>query len=638
MSGPLQSATLLGLGAETLAAVLESFQDACTLSRAVRDASGRALDMTLLWMNGRARAGQPNPDAAIGRTCTTLWPAMVANGSFAACLRVLDSGIAERGEFDWTARDTYRGGYYDWSATRVGDDLLLWVLRDASDRFRRTLESESRLNGILAAAPDAVLVIDEDGTITLANDACARLLGWSPSELVGERIEVLMPEAEAAEHGAWLQRYFATGERHIIGIGRDINARHREGHTVAARLSVSETTLFGRRVFTGMLHDLSARTQLEQQLRHAQKMEVVGRLVATVSHDFNNLLTIMTAASALLEPLVPGPPGNELVREIADASQRGAALTQHLLSLARPRPTTLRVFDPATVVRRLECSALRLVGRDIEVRVDVDDAGSGTVRADEGTLEQAILNLVVNARDAMPQGGRLTVSVQAVDADARTPGVLWPGRWIRLAVADTGTGMTPDVQRRALEPFFTTKPEGRGTGLGLSSVNDLANRLGGTVTIDSTPGEGTTVAMFLPCAGESAEVPVARDLSFRGEEVVLLVDDDEAIRRLMERALATKGYDVHVAANAGDALVRAATLPRLDVVVTDIVMPDADGLSLARRLLADHPDLRVLLVSGFAPEFDVRQLPPRTAFLAKPFSARDLGIRLQELVRTTTSA
>ncbi|WP_239489657.1 PAS domain-containing sensor histidine kinase [Luteitalea sp. TBR-22] len=635
MSGNPENADLHALGLYTLVDVLESLPDACTLSRAVRDADGRAVDMTLVWMNRQARAGQPAPEAALGRCCTELWPQMVENGSFGACMRVLDSGQAERGEFDWTERTTYAGGYYDWAATRVGDDLLLWVLRDASDRFRRTLESEARLTGILAAAPDAVIVIGEDGRITLANDACEALLGWTPTELAGEAIEILMPEPEAREHAGWLHRYSETGEPHVIGTSRDVIARHRDGRAIAVRLSVSETTLFGRRVFTGMLHDLRTRQQLEAQLRHAQKMEVVGRLVASVSHDFNNVLTIMTAASALLEPLVTAPPARDLVREIVEATQRGTALTQQLLALARPREAAIEDVDPAAIVGRLEASMRRLVGRDVAVQLDLAAEGE-SIRADVPALEQALLNLVVNARDAMPDGGTLTLSTRV--AEGGVEGAPDEGRWMALMVQDTGTGMTPEVIARACEPFFTTKPEGRGTGLGLSSVRDLVDRLDGRMTIDSVPDVGTTVTLWFRSLPGALTSTVARADAWSGSERVVLVDDDEAILRLMEQALRHKGYGVHAASRADEALALLDAHSDVDVLVADIVMPGMDGLTMVRQVLDRHARLKVLLVSGFTPDFDVRALPPRTAFLAKPFTARELAIALQELVRATRLA
>jgi two-component system CheB/CheR fusion protein len=637
MTDPVASNALEALGLETLSEVLERAPDASTLSRAVRDVDGHAIDMTLLWMNVAARRGQPDPRAAIGRTCRELWPQMVANGSLAACMRVLDSGVGESGEFDWTERQAYARGYYSWTATRVGADLLLWTLRDAGPRFLRALETEVRLQGILTAAPDPIIVIDEEGRVTLANAACAALLGWAPDELVGHSLDVLLPGGQDGGHVPWLRRYAETGERRVIGVGRDVQARHRDGRLVPVRLSVSETTLFGHRVFTGILHDLTARQQLEAQLRHVQKMEVVGRLVSSVVHDFNNLLTVMSAASALLEAHIETSTGRELVRELIDASDRGAALTQQLLSRARHRPTIIEPIDVATVLRRLEPSAARLAGRDVTLRLELESDGA-PVRAEVGAIEQAILNLVINARDAMPDGGTLVIAagIRHVPGEGAPVGLL-SGPWMRISVRDSGTGMPPDVRARALEPFFTTKPEGLGTGLGLSSVHDLVRGLGGHMEIDSALDAGTTVTLWLPCEPAATTRPAPRITDARGSETVVLVDDDDAILRLMEQALHAKGYDVHGASSAADARRLLAALPHVDVLVSDVVLPGSDGVALARELVAEYPTLRVLLVSGFGAGVVSPSLPPRTAFLAKPFTARELALSLQELVRSAAA-
>lgn len=638
MTHPVPNDALEALGLPTVMAMLECAPDACTLSRAIRDGEGRAIDMTLLWMNAAGRAGQPDAMAAVGRTCRELWPQMVANGSFAACMRVLDAGGCEHGEFDWTDAATYAGGYYHWTATRIGDDLLLWTLRDASQRYSRALQAEARLAGILSAAPDPIIVIDEDGQVTLANEACRTLLGWPPEELVGKSADVLLPPDETSGHRHWLQRYLASGERRLIGIGRDVPVWHRDGRVISMRISVSETTLLGRRVYTGILHDLTARQQLEQQLRHAQKMEVVGRLVSSVAHDFNNLLTIMTAASTLLEPYVPAGTGQQLLGELTDAAERGAALTQQLMSRVRYRPSSIAALDVSGLLAHLEPSAARLAGRDVTLCLDL--AGPcAPVRADAPALEQAILNLVVNARDAMPEGGTLTIAArqEAADASAGRPG---PHPWLRLSVHDTGIGMTPEVQARAFEPFFTTKPEGRGTGLGLPSVRDVVDSLGGRVDLETAPGRGTAVHLWLPCLHDATVVPASAVTDGRGSETVLLVDDDEAILRLMEQALRAEGYVVHGATHAAEARRVLAQCPQVDILVCDLVLPDADGRTLTAELLEARPRLRVLLTSGFGATLPTPSLPlpPRAAYLAKPFTARELASRLQDLVRASASA
>ena len=610
------------LGLDVLREILEQFPDAVTISRAVRDPGGRAVDATLLWMNAQARAGQPEPEAAIGGRCAVLWPQMVANGSFAACLRVLDSGRAEQGEFDWTEGESYAISCYEWRASRIGPDLLLWVLRDSSERLRRTMQSEATLQGILDAAPDVVLVIDERGTVQMANRATGRLLGWAPDELIGRQVEELMPRAEADAHQGYLDRYLATGERRVIGAGRDVKAMHRDGHLIPVRLSVGEARVAGRRLFTGMLHDLTLREQLEHQLRETAKLEAVARLASKVAHDVNNMLTVTTTATAMLEQAVIDPGTRELVSDITEATQRGIAMTRQLLTLARHQPTAFERVSPDDMLRQVARIATRLVGPEVTVTVRAEAAG-WAVRADVVGLEQALVNLVVNARDAMPAGGTLRLSTLAPDE---------PGDEARVqfVVADSGQGMSEAVKARAFEPFFTTKPEGRGTGLGLASVQELAGRTGGIVTLDSAIGRGPTVTISLPAQPadptsrpSTSEAPV-------GSERILLVDDDPTIRRVVSRALRRKGYQVDLAATLDEARACFGARGGFDALVTDIVLGRDDGRELARELSERAPDLRVLFVSGFVPTGP--GLAPRSMFLPKPFTARELALGLRELL------
>ncbi|MCK6549159.1 response regulator [Myxococcota bacterium] len=514
---------LRALGADVLVDALEHLPDACTLSRAVRDARGSAIDLKLLWMNAHARAAQPDPEAAIGGLCSRLWPAMIENGSFGACLRVLDTGVPEAGLFDWTDGETFLEGGYEYRATRVGDDLLLWVLRDSSARVRQLLET------------------------------------------------------------------------------------------------------------------MKQREELERQLRHAQKMEVVGRLAAGVAHDFNNLLTVVTGTCSELELDIPaGSAFRARVDDISAAAARAAALTRQLLAFSRQQVVVPRTLDLSQTVHDVHRLLRRLIGEDVELVMELDDA-LWTAHADPGLVEQVLVNLAVNARDAMPRGGRLVIhTANTRGPDPRSPG-LTARDWVTLTIRDTGHGMDEHVKAHLFEPFFTTKPPGRGTGLGLATVKGIIDELGGTIRVDSTLGEGTTFTIGLPRGGVITAAPAASDAKPRDVRglSVLVAEDDDAVRALTTRVLKRRGYDVLTAASGEEAL-ELATRHRahLDLLLTDVVMTKMTGRELADAVRQLHPEIRVLFVSGYTDDALIRAgvLPAGNAFLPKPYSAATLTHRIEALL------
>ena len=387
--------------------------------------------------------------------------------------------------------------------------------------------------------------------------------------------------------------------------------------------------------------DITERKQLEEQFHQAQKMEAVGRLAGGVAHDFNNLLTaILGSADLVLDSLTPGVPAREELEEIRKAALRAADLTRQLLAFSRQQVIAPTALNPNEVVANMDKLLRRLLGEDVELRTRLTP-DLVTVKADPSQLEQVVLNLAVNARDAMPNGGKLTIETQNVELDAayvRGHISAQPGPYAMIAVSDTGVGMDAATQARIFEPFFTTKEIGKGTGLGLATVYGIVKQSGGWIWVYSEPGQGTTFKIYLPRVTEAvppAAVTPAPPASVRGSETILLVEDDEMIRNLVQKVLQANGYRVLVAANGRDAeRVAGQHEGPIHLLMTDVVMPGMNGREVAERLAAARAGVRVLYLSGYTDDAIVHHgvLEPGVAFLQKPFTPAVLGRKVREVL------
>jgi PAS domain S-box-containing protein len=532
------------------------------------------------------------------------------------------------------------------------------LVEDISDHRRAQealRESTERLHAVLNAAVDGVVLIDPAGRIQLVNPSVQKMFGYPPEELLGQNVKILMPPPWRAEHDGYLDRYMRTGEARIIGIGRQVEGRRRDGSTFPLDLAVSEVRHGGELFFLGTLRDISERVRLENEYRQSQKMEAVGRLAGGVAHDFNTLLgTVLGYSEMLLGALPQEESLRRHVEQIHRAALRGAQLTRQLLLFSRRQELQARAVDLEEVLKDVEVMLDRLLGEDIELVRRIEPR-LGLVWGDPGELHQVILNLVVNARDAMPSGGTLALSLSRLAAQeeiAVEGGRLPPGSYVVLEVADTGTGMEEETRSRIFEPFFTTKEPGKGTGLGLSTVHAIARRSQGGIAVESRPGQGTTFRIYLPSAGETAgeeagpaaappqeAAPSGGADAGRDSETILLVEDDEMFRGLLRKVLEGQGHRVLVAENPAAALEIAAEHgDAIRLLLSDMVMPGGTGAGLARDLGGRYPGMKVVLMSGYTDDALASREESDTskadAFLEKPFATRDLLRLIRGLLGT----
>lgn len=502
--------------------------------------------------------------------------------------------------------------------------LVAATIRDVTVS-RRT---EHRYRAVLASAPDATLGVDSRGRIELLNAQAEKLFGWQADELIGEPIEVLVPEMDREQHVRDRAGYVADPQSRPMGAGLQLSARRKDGTTFPAEISLSAVreepgsflVLASVRDVTERIEQAAERQRaaLEAQRERSHRLESLGELAGGIAHDFNNVLGVILNYTALLARRATDPTAAGDLGEIRAAAERGAALTRQLLTFARrdvANPTPVDVND---VVRSVVGMLERTLGEGIELRLELAPAPLVAV-IDRQQLEQIVMNLAINARDAMPGGGRITIVTERLDQALD----------IALRLTDTGEGMPTDVVARAFEPFFTTKPHGRGTGLGLATVYGIVRQNDGEVRIDSKVGGGTTVSIALRSAVDTApRHDVSRDDPLGGSERILLVEDEKALRIATARILAGHGYEVIAASDGVEALEFFEEDPDIDVVVTDIAMPRMRGDELARRITARRPGTRVIMITGY----NSGETSTTGRLLAKPVGEEELLRAIRKVV------
>jgi PAS domain S-box-containing protein len=532
-----------------------------------------------------------------------------------------------------------------WVARKSEDDVIHSVLQNNTDitGLKRAQSEivgrEAHLRSILDTVPEAMIVIDTKGAVTSFSAAAAQLFGYRPEEVVGQNVKMLMPEPYRSEHDGYIGHYLSTGEARIIGYGRVVKGLTKDGAIFPMELAVGEARSSGQRIFTGFIRDLTSRQKMEEELRQSQKMEAIGQLTGGLAHDFNNLLTVITGNLEMLEMGLKDPKQRELLKDAQDAAQDGAKLTGQLLAFGRRQPLNPKPTDLAPLISKFSELLRRTLGESIELNIRVTGSKHLCV-VDATELQNALLNLAINARDAMPRGGNLTIDISQarLDADyAQMYPEVRTGRYVLIAVTDTGSGMSEEVRQRAFEPFFTTKPTGAGTGLGLSMVYGFVRQSGGNIQIYSELERGTSVRIFLPLAeavqtsGELAPGAAEMGAMPRGSETILVVEDDARVRRVTTARLRSLGYEIIEADSGAAALLLLAAHPKIAMIFTDVVMPGGmNGDELAEAALAANPDLKVLFTSGYA-EPAVARLGAG-AWLKKPYTAADLAEKVREIL------
>jgi two-component system cell cycle sensor histidine kinase/response regulator CckA len=539
------------------------------------------------------------------------------------------------------------------------------VTRDLNEQQR----SEARFMGLLDAAPDAMVCVERDGRIVLVNAAAERLFGYRRDELIGLRIEVLVPDVARTRHPGHRERYVADPRPRPMGdAGMELAGRRRNGSTFPAEISLSAVETDEGTLITAAVRDVTERLavqaeqerlrtqvereRLERQLHQSQRLESLGQLAGGVAHDFNNLLGVISGYSAFVADEARSHPAGDGwqgvrddIEQVQHAAERAARLTHQLLAFARREVVQPRVLNLNDVVVNVLQLLQRTLGEHIEIITQLAPALE-SVLADPAQAEQVIVNLALNARDAMPGGGRLTLETSNTEVDeayAASRSNLDPGQYVTLRVSDNGTGMTPDVVDRAFEPFFTTKPKGEGTGLGLATIYGTIVQAGGNVRIYSEPGLGTTVTVLLPVTGERSGLAAAgpEEAVAGGGERVLVVEDEPAMREVTRRILATNGYQVTAAASGEEAIAAVtASADPLDVLVTDVVMPGMQGREVAERITGMQPGIAVLFMSGYTEGLlsDQGVLDPGIHLIEKPFTETALLGKLRAVLRSSRAA
>ena len=519
-------------------------------------------------------------------------------------------------------------------------DNIVGITEDITERKlaeEALRQSEAQYRSLIEQSNDAIYLIYEDKFV-LINKKFTETLGVTPEEARAPGfnfMELVAPQSRplVEERSRMVERGEQPPKRY------EFVALTKDGKEIEVEASVTNVSYRGETAVQGILRDVSERKRLEAQFRQAQKMEAVGRLAGGVAHDFNNLLTVITGNAELARmTLNPDDPLNYDIQEIRKASDRAADLTRQLLAFSRKQTLQPKILNLNRIIENMDKMLRRLIGENIDL-LTVPDPDLWKVKVDPGQIEQVIVNLAVNARDAMPEGGNLTVETKNVELDkefTRNHPSAVPGRHVMLAISDTGCGMNEEVKDRVFEPFFTTKEEGKGTGLGLATVYGIIKQSGGHIWVYSEPGEGTTFKIYFPIVeeGEAEDIigRTASDFMPKGSESVLVVEDEDNVRMMAVRILKLQGYKVIEARTGGDAYLICQRMAKpVDLVITDVIMPHMGGPELVKLLNELWPELKVLYMSGYTPNAVVHDgiLDSSTPYLQKPFRPIELAQKVR---------
>jgi PAS domain S-box-containing protein len=514
--------------------------------------------------------------------------------------------------------------------------------------------AERQIERLVEAAPDAILEINRQGRIVFANAAAERVFGYTRAELTGIAVEDLVPATLRSHHQHLRQDYSREPHPRPMGMGLALKAQRKDGTLLPVEISLSPNPPGTGEGVIAFVRDITERTRMEEKLRQtednlrqAEKLESLARLAGGTAHEFNNLFTMILGYSQLLQPaLEKDETAASHLERIRAAAKRAADLTRQLLAFGRRQVLMPQTLDLNTLVADVGRVLSRVVGDAIRI-VTVPAPRPALVRADAAQIEQMIANLVANSRDAMPGGGTITLSLsetQLNQEQARQHPNLSPGPHVLFSLRDTGSGMTPEVQSRIFEPFFSTHQLGRAAGLGLATVYGIVNQSGGSISVESTLGVGTTFHVYLPRIAENqVEAPqstLPRTSELAGTETILLAEDQPHLLALGREFLARLGYTVLPAASAEEAIRLARESTRIDLLLTDVVMPGMNGRELAQMLRAERPGLKVLYVSGYADEAfstGAATLKSDEFFLEKPFELETLGQYVKDLLARPTA-
>ncbi|SHL41019.1 PAS domain S-box-containing protein [Roseovarius marisflavi] len=510
--------------------------------------------------------------------------------------------------------------------------------------MKNATQDSALLNAIMDAAVDAMVISDAHGVILRANPAAGQMFGYEISEMLGQSVNMLMPQALGEGHDRFMSDYMLTGEKHIIDTGRDIKGQRKDGSVFPLHISVGETKATGAPMFVSIMHDLTYRHATQAALSRSQRLDAIGQMTAGIAHDFNNLLTVVIGNLELLDMRGPTDRQTPLIRDAMDAAELGADLTSRLMVFARKsnlKPVESDLRDLCKVALNL---LKRTLGAAYRIRTDFA-ADLKPVMVDPVELKAALINLALNARDAMGQKGELLISLANVTIDDTYMAQetdIESGEYVRLSVSDNGKGMTPEAQNRAFEPFFTTRTDSGGTGLGLSMVYGFVRQSGGHITLYSELGHGTSFGLYFPVSGtcaapDSDEACQQREdaLPHGHGQVVLVVEDNPKVRQLAVDRIRKLGYHTEEAETGDAAFERLQAGLQVDILFSDLVMPGKlSGYELAAKVQTEFPSIKVLLTSGYASDVVTgkMQYSQSQDILHKPYHHADLAQRLQALL------